>query len=120
MIRKQQTPESQWRSAGMKWLRLRFAGQLWEYRTVGNGMSRSGVPDDILIIRGTPVCIEWKRPDYRPTGKFTAQDAEIAAIIRAGGRAGKVRNWEELENLVSGIEPVQRGLFTPTKRENGL
>jgi len=96
-----------WRSAGMKWLKLRFGNHLWAYRTIGNGMSRSGVPDDLLVIRGIFVGVEWKRPDYRPSKPWTAQDAEIEGIRTAGGRAAKVRNMDELEALVAGIEPVQ-------------
>jgi hypothetical protein len=82
---------------------------MWEYRTLGNGMTRSGVPDDILIIRGIPCCIEWKRAEYKPGKNVTAQDMEIAAIRKAGGRAAKVRNWDELEALVDGIPCVQMG-----------
>lgn len=105
--RKAMTPESAWRSDALKLLRIRYHGVIWEYRTVGNGMSRSGVPDDILIIRGIPVLIEWKRHDYKPGKHPTAQDREIEAIRKAGGRAAKVKNWEELETLLDGIEPVQ-------------
>lgn len=108
--RKEQTPESAWRSAGMKWLKLRFGRRLWHYRTVGGVGQRAGVPDDLMLIGGVFVAIEWKRPDYRPTGRVTAQDTEIARIIECGGRAGKVRNWADLEALVEGLQPVQLGM----------
>jgi hypothetical protein len=58
------------------------------------------------------VAIEWKQPGYKPraSGVPTAQDYEIEAIKSCGGRAAKVRNWEELEALVRGIPAVQMGI----------
>ena len=127
--RQERTPESAWRSVGMRWLRERFGRYLWEYRTVGGIGQRNGVPDDLLLIRYRPlgqsedaseltqgmpqgcfVAIEWKKPTYTGGKRATAQDAEIEWIIRCGGRAGKVRNMQELEKLVEGIPVVQSSI----------
>ena len=107
---KKQTPESEWRSACVKFLKIRFAGHIWHIRTVGGLHQRSGIPDDIFVIKGVPIAIEFKAPNgrYKVTEK---QQAEIDAFNRAGGRAGKVSTWEELNGLIDGIAPVQIGLL---------
>lgn len=109
-IARQVTPESAFRSAGIKWLKLRFGKYLWHYRTVGGVGVRGGVPDDLFCIRGIFVAVEWKQPNYRPSSRVTQQDAEIEAVVRAGGRAAKVWTWEQLEALVEGIQPVQMAI----------
>ncbi len=80
------------------------------------------------------VAIEFKEPDYKDRGKpiprdiksqfashpeflsqwdrRTEQDKQIEAIRDCGGRAAKVRNWEELERLLEGIIPEQPALFS--------
>jgi VRR-NUC domain-containing protein len=114
--KRKSTPESAFRLECIHWLRKRFAGRIWEYRTVGGLGQRSGIPDDFFVIRngadgpGVFVAIEFKAPNGR--WKLTElQAAEIDAIKRAGGTAGKVGSMEELEELVKGIEPVQRSLW---------
>ena len=112
---RKKTPESEWRHACVQWLKIRFAGRIWHIRTVGGIGQRSGIPDDFFVIRdgddgaGIFVAIEFKAPNgrYRLTEK---QAAEIETIRKAGGRAGEVRSWEDLERLVEGIEPVQLGM----------
>ena len=109
------TPESQWRKACIDWLKIRFGNRLWHIRTVGGIGQRSGIPDDFFVIRngkdgpGIFVAIEFKAPTgrYKLTEK---QAAEIEHIRRAGGRAGEVKTWEDLEALVDGIECVQLGM----------
>jgi 5-methylcytosine-specific restriction endonuclease McrA len=38
------------------------------------------------------------------------QQEVITEIIAAGGRAAVVSNWDELKQLLDGIEPVQKGM----------
>lgn len=107
------TPESAFRSAGLKWLKIRFHGRIWHLRTLAGPTQRLGVPDDLLCIQGVFVGIEWKRPDGKfstQTKTYQAQVGEIGAIEAAGGRAGFVASWADLEALVDGLEPVQMGM----------
>ena len=108
--KKKLTPESEWRQAGLQWLKIRFGRNLWHLRTVAGITQRFGVLDDHFIIRGIPVQVEWKRADgkyRRDTATYRAQELEIESVIAAGGRAGFVESWDDLEELVSGIEAVQ-------------
>ena len=119
--KKKDTPETRWRRACIEWLKLRFQGRIWHVRTVGGIGQRPGLPDDLFVIRngksgpGIFVAIEFKAPESRHK-LSELQAAEIEAIRQAGGRAGAVRSWEDLERLVEGIEPVQLGLGMDKKR----
>ena len=114
------TPESAWRKVCVDWLKVRFVGRIWHIRTVGGIGQRSGIPDDFFVIRdgkdgpGIFVAIEFKAPNgrYKLTEK---QAAEIESIRRAGGRAGEVKTWEDLEKLVEGIPVVQQSVFVGKK-----
>ena len=65
---------------------------------------RGGVPDDLFLIGGKFLAIEWKRPGYK-SKKISQQDLEIQRIEAAGGVAGKVSCIEELEQLLERIKP---------------
>jgi hypothetical protein len=61
----------------------------------------------VWSIRGIAVFIEWKAPN----GRIGPRQTEVINEIRAsGGRAGIVSNWDELKELLQGIEPVQMGM----------
>jgi hypothetical protein len=109
------TPESAWRHTGLEWLKIRFGRNLWHYRTVAGITQRLGVLDDHFIVCGVPVQVEWKRPDgkyRRDTKTYAAQEREIEAVRQAGGRAGFVESWEDLEALVDGIPCVQQSMLS--------
>jgi hypothetical protein len=111
---KKLTPEGEWRQAGLQWLKIRFGRYLWHLRTVAGITQRLGVLDDHFIIRGVAVQVEWKRPDgkyRRDTKTYRAQEKEIESVRIAGGRAGFVASWDDLEELVSGIDPVQLSML---------
>jgi hypothetical protein len=97
------TPESLWRSQGLKWLKLKLGKRIgWHYRTVGGVGQRSGVPDDLFLVDGRFLAIEWKRPGYKAK-KVSQQDVEIEVIRKAGGVAGKVSCLEELQALTQEV-----------------
>lgn len=104
------TPEGKWRSEAICWMKIRFGKLMWHYRTIGGVGQRNGVPDDLFLIAGQFVAIEWKRPDYRRPNFETAQDREIEAIMACGGRAAKVKSWDELEALLEGLPCVQMNM----------
>lgn len=65
------------------------------------GMGRSGVPDVIVCFKGRFLGIECKAGESKPTA---LQEAEIAAILKAGGRALVIRenNLSQLRALLEG------------------
>ncbi len=111
--KRNQTPESAFRSMCLKWLKLRFSGRIWHMRTIGGLGQRAGIPDDLFCVRtrrngedvGVFLAIEWKAPGVTRLGP--RQKQELEAIRAAGGIAGMVNSLEALEELVSGIEPTQ-------------
>ena len=119
---KPETSESAFRNACIDLIKIRFGRYVWHYRHVGSitdGKNRS-LLDDHFIIRGVPVQIEFKRPDgqYRKNTKtYRQQEKEIEDIRRAGGRAGFVGSYEELNALLVGIEPVQLGMRTQMSQQ---
>jgi hypothetical protein len=102
-----QKPETQFRRAAVKWLRLAYGHHFFYLPIVGGPFQPAGSPDCICCIRGVAVFIEWKAPGGRIGPK---QQQMVDEIRAAGGRAGIVSSWEELEALISGIEPVQKGM----------
>lgn len=103
------TLEGDFKKAGAKWLRARFGKHAFCLPIAGGAYQKSGSPDQVWSIRGIAVFIEWKRPDGR--GRRGPKQQEMIDTIRAaGGRAGFVESWKDLEELVAGIEPVQLGM----------
>jgi hypothetical protein len=92
-------------NAVIQWLDRRFGHHCRHFNILGGIGCRRGVPDLLCCIRGTFVAVEVKTASAPTVSK--EQRAEIAAIIDAGGRAGVVRSLQDLELLVSGIEPQQ-------------
>lgn len=101
--------ESSFRKAAIQWLNIRFGRNIWHYRTPGGLGHRPGVPDDLFCINGTLVAVEFKSPNG--TGRVHPKQAkEVAQIIEAGGVAGIVSNWDQLEELVKPFKPTQCGI----------
>lgn len=112
------SPEKDFRKAAMQWLEIRFHGVIWRVKILGGLGQRPGVPDDLFCIRGIFCGIEWKAPGKGRIGP--KQAIEIEAIRAAGGRAGVVSSWGELEELVKDLEPVQRGMKDAIKKPPGV
>ena len=93
----------------MKWLRLAYGPHFFSLPIVGGPFQPAGSPDVVCSIRGLAVFIEFKAPGVR-IRVGPKQQAMIEAIRAAGGRAGIVSKWEELGELLEGIEPVQKGM----------
>jgi hypothetical protein len=112
--RKNQRPEADFKKAVRQFLELRFGRHAWRLAIAGGPYQRNGSPDEIWSIRGLFVAMEFKAPGKQPS---PAQADIIAEILASGGRAAKINNWQELEELISGIEPVQPGMW---ERNNAL
>lgn len=107
-IRKQnKRPEADFKKAVGQYLTLRYGKHAWKLAIAGGPYQRNGSPDQIWSIRGLFVAMEFKAPGKKPT---RAQQDIIDEIRAAGGRAGKVETWDELEELIDGIKPVQLGI----------
>ena len=104
-----QKPENEFRSAALKWLKIRFGRYFWHVKILGGLGQRAGIPDDLCCIRGKFVALEWKDPNRKPV-VGPKQKKEIAAIQEAQGIAHVVASWEDLEKAVEDIEPVQLGM----------
>jgi hypothetical protein len=72
----------------------------------GHGMQRKGVPDLACVYQSRAVWIEVKSPNAR-RGLTVYQQAEIAAIQKAGGLAFEARS---LEDLLFGLAQIDPGL----------
>jgi hypothetical protein len=115
-------PEAKFKRAGLAWLRQRFGKHFFHLAIAGGPYQASGSPDCICSIRGVFVAIEWKAPKEETGRKPIVghkQRAMIDAITAAGGLAGVVSCWEELEQLVADIEPVQASAFDRKRRAPG-
>lgn len=113
MQRVNKKPESEFRRAAMKWLQLIYGQHFFSLPIVGGPFQPAGSPDVVCSIRGLAVFIEFKAPG----GRVGLQQQQMVDAIRAaGGRAGIVSTWEELEELLSGIEPVQNRIKFNTGR----
>ena len=100
-------PESEFRRAALKYLRLIYGQHFFSLPIVGGPFQPAGSPDVVCSIRGLAVFIEFKAPGGRVGPR---QQQMVDAICEAGGRAGIVSNWEELEELLQGIEPIQQAM----------
>jgi hypothetical protein len=100
-------PETEFRRAVMRWLRLIYGHHFFALPIVGGPFQPAGSPDVVCSIRGLAVFIEFKAPGGRVGPR---QQQMIDAINAAGGRAGVVATWDELEELLQGIEPLQQGM----------
>jgi hypothetical protein len=108
-----QRPESQFKKAARAWMKLAYGPYIFQLAIAGGPYQRAGSPDDVFSIRGLFVAIEWKAPAEVAGRKprIGPRQAEVIAEIRsAGGRAGAVSCWQELKELLAGIEPAQRGM----------
>lgn len=100
--RKKQTPESAWKADIIAYLRIYYP-QAWILPVRGGIGQRPGVPDILVCINGRLLGIEAKNPQ-QPTPLSPRQKEEIAAIRAAGGVAGRVASWVELEALLKELE----------------
>lgn len=101
-------PEAEFKRAARKWIKLAYGHHAFCLPIAGGAYQRPGSPDDVWSIRGLAVFIEWKAPG----GRVGPRQAEVIEEIRAaGGRAGVVSTWDDLRELLTGIEPVQRGML---------
>ena len=106
-------PESDFKRAARRWMKLAYGPYIFQLSIAGGPYQRAGSPDDVFCIRSLFVAIEWKAPAEVAGRKprIGPRQAEvIAEILSAGGRAGAVSCWDELKELLVGIEPVQRGM----------
>jgi hypothetical protein len=115
MTGRNQKPETQFRRAALKYLKLAYGQHFFCLPIVGGPFQPPGSPDVVCSIRGLFVAIEFKAPGK---GRAGPRQQEIIDEIRAaGGRAGIASNWEELQALVEGIEPVQQSFMLKTGRK---
>jgi len=111
-------PESEFRSACLKWLRLRFGRYFYSAKQLGGLGVESGRPDTLCSIRGRFYAFEWKAPNGRGR-RGPRQVEQIDRINAAGGRAFFIESFEDLERAVADIEPVQIGMGNQTGRGKG-
>lgn len=98
-------PEAEFQSAVIQYLQIHFGPRFWHINHLGGLGQRSGIPDILACIGGRFLALEIKSP----TGKGRLgpqQQEELEAIRAAGGVAGVVASWEELERL---LEELERG-----------
>lgn len=107
--KRNRTPESEFRSACLKWLKIRFGKYFWHARISGGPLQRPGLPDDLCSIRGHFVALEFKDPGG--SGRIGPRQAEVLAeIIAAGARAHVISCWDDLDEAVAEFAPVQLGM----------
>lgn len=107
--KRNRTPESAFRSACIKWMKMRFGRHLFHQRNAAGPYSRPGLPDDVFSIYGIAVWIEFKDPSGN--GRIGTRQQEVIDEIRAaGGRAYVVASWDELEACLAEFLPVQLGM----------
>lgn len=100
-------PETEFRRSVIKYLRMAYGQHFFYLPIVGGPYQPPGSPDVVCSIRGLAVFMEFKAPGG--LGRIgSRQQQMIDAIRAAGGRAGIVSSWEELKELLDGIEPVQK------------
>jgi hypothetical protein len=106
-----QKPEAEFKKSVLKFLRLAYGQHFFCLPIAGGPYQRPGSPDVVCSIRGMFVAIEFKASKDVTGRKFVVgkrQQEVIDEIQAAGGRAGVVSSWEDLEALIDGIEPVQK------------
>jgi hypothetical protein len=106
--KKNQKPEAEFKKAVREYMQIAYGQHFFRLAIAGGPYQRNGSPDEVWSVRGIFIAPEFKAP-----GKHLRDNQlEIVdEIIRAGGRAGRVSNWDELKSLLDGIEPVQKCLF---------
>jgi hypothetical protein len=107
-----QKPEGDFKKAVRKYLRLIFSPYYLELAIFGGFGQRPGSPDMVCGIRGLFVSIEFKASKDVTGRQYVVgkrQQEWMDEAIAAGCRAGIVATWEDLDRLIEGIEPVQRG-----------
>ena len=100
--KKKKGPESEFKAAVTEYIRLRHP-RAWFLPVRGGIGQRPGVPDLLFCINGIMVGIELKNPS-RPTSLRENQQREMDAIRAAGGIAGRVASWEELDALLGELD----------------
>jgi hypothetical protein len=101
-------PETEFRQACMRWLKLRFGHHFYAAKQIGGIGVESGRPDTFCSIRGQFFAFEWKAPGGHGR-RGPKQVEQIDAINAAGGHAFFIESFEDLESAVADIEPVQMG-----------
>lgn len=103
--KKNNQPEKEFKKAVREWMRLTYGKHFFRLAIAGGPYQRTGSPDEVWSVRGIFVAPEFKAPgkELRPK-----QSEIVEEILAAGGRAGRVSTWSELEALLDGIEPVQK------------
>lgn len=109
------TPESDFRRACIKWLKLKFGHRIFHERNQQSMGSTPGRPDDEFLFMSSdperpdpiPVFIEFKAPGGR-LGPRQIEYHDRLRSIRA--RIHIVRSIEELEDAVADLNPVQLGM----------
>lgn len=96
-------PEAEFQSAVVKFLEHRFGPRFWYINHLGGLGQRAGIPDLLCCVDGRFLALEIKSPTG--TGRLgPSQKLELEAIRRAGGVAGVVASWDELEALLEEVE----------------
>lgn len=107
-----QKPEGDFKKAVRKYLRMIYAPHFLELAIAGGPYQRPGSPDMVFGIRGLFVSIEFKASKDVTGREYVVgkrQKEWMDEAIAAGCRAGIVATWDDLDRLLAGIEPVQRG-----------
>lgn len=107
-------PESAFKRAVLQWLRLAYGHHFFSLGIAGGPYQRPGSPDVVCSIRGQFVAIEFKASADALGRKYVVghrQKEVIDEIRAAGGRAGVISTWEELAELLDGLEPLQQGMI---------
>ena len=106
--KKNKSPEADFKKAVCDYMQLAYGKHFFRLPIAGGPYQRPGSPDEVWSIRGIFLAPEFKAPGKPLRGN---QAEIVAEVIAAGGRAGSVSTWEELEALLVGIEPIQPALF---------
>jgi len=103
------SPEAEFRSACLKWLKVRFGRHFWHVKILGGLGQKPGVPDDLCCIRGRFYGFEWKDPGRKP--RIGPRQIQCIEEIRAaGGQAFVIASWADLEAAVQEVPSVQLGI----------
>jgi hypothetical protein len=95
------TPESKVKKVIKDWLKEQSEIDLWFFMPFSGGYGVVGIPDIVGCWNGAFFAVEVKADG----GKTTPwQDRTLAAITKAGGRAGVARTLEEAQMIVLGRE----------------
>ena len=102
-------PESEFKRAAMKWLKIRFGRRFFALHIAGGPYQRAGSPDVVCSIHGCWVGLEFKDPGGG--GRIGPRQQEFIEDARAhGARCYIIQSWEDLEAAVAEFDPVQLGM----------